>query len=388
MTYKIAYISYDADDKELKNHSISILNIFFDDKNYEITSELSSIIFIGSGGSENLAKEITKSIKDIVLLCHKENNSYAATMEIASYLRNQGKRVSIIDVMSLNAFEELVEVQKVYQAIDLLSKQRAAVIGEVSDWLINSDIEDTRIKEKLGIEMLRLPWDKLDDYRKQEPSQELIDYFPNFDKNKLEETSRVYKLLKNIVSQYKLSAISVECFSMVRRDQVTACLPLAVLNTKNIVAACEGDVCSMIGKMIILNISGIVPWQANVAHLKDEAIFFAHCTAPLTNLETFNITTHYESNCGTAIQGQFKKEPVGAFRINSELDSYMLLEGEITETPNHSFACRTQIEFSTTKEQTDLLKNKSLGNHHLIFPVKYVPLVIRMMDMLQIKRVD
>ena len=65
----------------------------------------------------------------------------------------------------------------------------------------------------------------------------------------------------------------------------------------------------------------------------------------------------------------------------------MLLEGEISDTPNHDFACRTQIEFKTTKEQTDLLKNKSLGNHHLIFPAKYIPLVARMMQQLQINRV-
>ncbi len=162
---------------------------------------------------------------------------------------------------------------------------------------------------------------------------------------------------------------------------------MAVFNTKNIVAACEGDVSSMIGKMIIRALIDIVPWQANVAEIKEERILFAHCTAPLNHLSSFNITTHYESNCGTAIQGKFKEGSVGAFRINSKLDSYMLLEGEISDTPNHDFACRTQIEFKTTKEQTDLLKNKSLGNHHLIFPAEYIPLVARMMQQLQIKRV-
>ena len=73
-----------------------------------------------------------------------------------------------------------------------------------------------------------------------------------------------------IIKEKGFSAISVECFSMVMQDQVTACLPLAVLNRKNIVAACEGDICSMTGKMLIRSIAGEIPWQANVAEIKDE----------------------------------------------------------------------------------------------------------------------
>ncbi len=143
----------------------------------------------------------------------------------------------------------------------------------------------------------------------------------------------------------------------------------------------------MIGSMIVRALCGKIPWQANIAEIRDETVLFAHCTAPLNSLSSYNITTHFETNCGTAIQGKFKKGRVGVFRINNKLDKYMLLEGEISETPNHNFACRTQIEFSTSEEQTLLLKNSSLGNHHLIFSATCVPLVVRMMSQLQIERV-
>ena len=204
MTYKIAYIAYSNDDQELKNRSISILNDFFFDEDYQIQNEFSRVLFIASGGSEQNAVEITKTKNNITLLCHRESNSFAATMEIASYLRDNGKRVSIIDVMAPNAFEEFVEILKVNQAIDLLSKQKAAVIGEVSDWLINSDIEETIIKEKLGLELVRLPWNQLDDYRKKESSKEFIAYFPDSDKPKLKDTAKVYSLLESVINQYDL----------------------------------------------------------------------------------------------------------------------------------------------------------------------------------------
>ena len=387
MTHKITYISYDNNDQELRNRSASILSNFFIDNEYQIVNDFKGVLFIASGGSEQFAAELTSKHNNIILLCHRENNSFAATIEIAAYLRAKNKNVSIIDLMIPDAFKEFEEVYKINQAIESLSKQKAAIIGEVSNWLIISDIENTIIKEKLGIELLRLPWNKLEDYRIKEPSKEFNTFFPDIDKEKLLETSKVYHLLDNVITENALSAISVECFSMVRRDQVTACLPLAVFNTKNIVAACEGDVCSMIGSMIVRALCGKIPWQANIAEIRDETVLFAHCTAPLNSLSSYNITTHFETNCGTAIQGKFKKGRVGVFRINNKLDKYMLLEVEISETPNHNFACRTQIEFSTSEEQTLLLKNSSLGNHHLIFSATCVPLVVRMMSQLQIERV-
>lgn len=387
MTYKLAYISYDDDDLELKNRSISILNEFFKDESYQIQNEFTGVLLVASGGSEQVAVKLTDKSENVILLCHRESNSYAATMEIASYLRENGKRASIIDVMVSNAFQEFVEILKVNKAIDKLVGQKAAVIGEISNWLINSDVKEDIVKEKLGVELLRLPWEQLDDYRVEPSSKEFLEYFPDIDNSQLIDTSKVYQLLDKIVKQHELTAISVECFSMVGRDKVTACLPLAVLNTKNVVAACEGDVCSMIGKMIIRAVSGLVPWQANIAEIKDDTILFAHCTAPLNLLSSFNITTHYETDCGTAIQGEFKKGNVGVFRINNELDKYMLLEGEVLDTPTHSFACRTQIEFKTSNEQTSLLKDKSLGNHQLVFPAEYISLVEKMMVQLGVDKV-
>jgi L-fucose isomerase-like protein len=387
MGYKIAYIAY-ADDTELKNRSISILNDFFGEENYDFQDDLNEIIFVASGGSEKNVLKLPKDISNVILLCHRESNSFAAAIEIAAYFRQKGKRVSLIDVFAARSFQEFQEVYKVHQAIDALANQKAALIGEVSDWLIVSDIEDEVVYKRLGVELLRLPWSSLDDYRQKQSSASFLTYFPDSDASQLQDTAKVYSLLDEVVKNHNLSAISVECFSLVKRDQVTACLPLAVLNKQNIVAACEGDICSMIGKMIIRNLIGFVPWQANIAEIKEDVILFAHCTAPLHLLDSFSITTHYETGVGTAIQGKFSKGEVGVFRLNNTLDKFMLLKGEVVERPRHSFACRTQIEFKTTKEQAALLKNRSLGNHQLIFPAEFIPLLIRMMSQLEIKRVE
>ncbi len=387
MIYNVAYLSYNDSDQELRNRSIQILNDFFKANSYNFKRDEGRLLFVASGGSEQNAVQLTKKHQNIILLCHRESNSYAATIEISAYLRTQNKRVSIINVFDANAFQEFEELQKINQGLELLAQQKAALIGEVSDWLIISDVESQLVKDKLGIELKRWSWNELADYKEKEPSQEFLKYFPHFNPEKLQETAKVYSLLEEVIKQKDLTAISVECFSMVMRDKVTACLPLAVLNDKNIVAACEGDICSMLGKMLIRSISGEIPWQANVAEIKEEIILFAHCTAPLNVLKSFEITTHFETNCGTAIRGKFEKQTVGVFRVNNQLDKFMLLQGDIINTPDYNFACRTQIEFKTSKEQAQLLKDQSLGNHHLIFPAKHISILEHMMQVLGIGRV-
>ncbi len=387
MNYNIAYLSSDDNNQELKNRSIVILNDFFKKNKHSFNESEGQLLFIASGGSEQNAVRLTKEFQNITLLCHRESNSYAATIEIAAYLRSKGKRASIIDVFAPNAFQEFEEVQKVNHALDTLAKQKAALIGEVSDWLIISDVETELVKEKLGVELLRLPWEEIGDYKQKESSKEFLKFFPDFNPEKLEETAKVYTLLEEMVAERKISAISVECFSMVMRDKVTSCLPLAVLNNKDIVAACEGDICSMLGKMLIKSVTNEIPWQANVAEIKEDQILLAHCTAPLNLLKSFDITTHFETGVGTAVRGKFEKQEVGVFRVNNQLDKYMLLQGDIINTPDHDFACRTQIEFKTSMEQSSLLKNQSLGNHHLIFPAQHIPLVERLMMVLGIEKV-
>lgn len=385
MKHQLAYLACD-DGSQLKNRSIEILSQFLGKDHFVFVPD-SACFFIASGGSEQNAVNLSERHKGIILLCHRESNSFAAAMEIAAYLRSIDKKASVIDVFAKNAQQDFLNYSQIIQAINILSGQKAAVIGHPSDWLINSTIDAEILKEKLGIKLLNLPWQELESYREKAVSQSFLNYFPQEATAKLQQTARVFSLLEETINTHQLKAISVECFSMVQNDKVTACLPLAVLNAQNKVAACEGDICSMIGEMLLKEIAGIVPWQANIAEIKTDTVLFAHCTAPLNFLEGFEITTHFETGVGTAIRGQIKKQPMAAFRLNKKLDKYMLLEGEVMDLPNHEFACRTQLVFKTSEEQCSLLKNKALGNHHLLFPTEYLDSLNRLMEFMEIEHV-
>jgi len=81
----------------------------------------------------------------------------------------------------------------------------------------------------------------------------------------IEDAGKVSSMLKKVIEDHKLDAITVECFSLVQEKNVTACLGLSFLNDLGIPAGCEGDICSIIGLMIAKELTGALPWMANIA---------------------------------------------------------------------------------------------------------------------------
>ncbi len=384
MQYEIRYLAY-GENAALKKRSLDILRDFFGHKAFSFVTD-SPVLFIASGGSEQFAIKAAAESRRILLLCHRESNSFAGAMEIAAYCRDKGVPVTILDVFAENALNQFEQFVLVDEAIQSLRGQKGALIGEISDWLISSAIDPQLLKHKTGIQLIQIPWHEAGDYKTFATTDEFLSVFAKDRMAGLEQSARVYAWLTSLIEKYDLDALSLECFPMVREDKVTACLPLSLLNSKQIVASCEGDLCSMVGSMLVRAASGMIPWQANIAHIKPGSILFAHCTAPVNMLETYTLDTHYETQCGTAISGQLKLGDAAAFRIHHKLDRYMLLEGEIQQNPDYEFACRTQIVFETTETQTEMLLHNGLGNHHLIFPAAHIPLVTALMEALDIER--
>jgi len=350
-------------------------------------SQNSAVLFIATGGTERKAIRLTENHRCFILMAHREQNSWAAAMEIAAYLRSQDKKVLLVDALAENALYELDMALLLKKAYEFLQNAQVAVIGEVSEWLIQSEISKEILFNKLGVSLQIIHWDKIAHFSSYSVNNSFLESFPEQERSRLSETSRVFNQLEHVINDYELDAISVECFSLVQKDSVTACLPLAVLNSKGKVAACEGDIVSMIGKLLIKAVTGIIPWQANIAELKPNEVLFAHCTAPLNLLGEYDITTHFETGKGTAIRGKIKDEALAVFRLDNRLEKFMLLEGKAIATPSHSFACRTQLILELSDSDSQLLKQHALGNHHLLFPLKEAEIVRKFMKLLGMQEI-
>lgn len=328
------------------------------------------LLFFLSGGSERQATEVLKPGRFYVLLAFKEGNSYASATEVKAYANRRGIGTILLDCDNPQIVEILKNFTRVLDGLHQLRGQRLGLIGEVSDWLIASRIEAGLLREKLGVELLQIPWDSLANFQEQSADPVLLESFQSAGFN-LQDTAKVHSLLRSCIQSEKLDAITVECFSLVVEHAVTACLPLAKFNADGIPAGCEGDIVSITGMMLAKAITGSVPWMANTVQVGESRALFAHCTVAPNFLGDYSITTHFETGKGTSIQGHFLTDEILLFRLDRSLTKAFLTKAQVLDRPQHEHACRTQIEVALPPEAVTSLRERPLGNHHLILPAEH-----------------
>ena len=313
------------------------------------------LIYIRTGGTEGIFKPLLhqlqqQSKRPFYLLTSGKSNSLAASMEILSYLNQQGIIGEIIHGSTTYIHHRIKVLEQVGVARSKMKGCRLGLIGEPSDWLISSRFDRTIVKERLGIELVYIPM------------KELLE-MPN--------VKKIYEALKALVEKYQLQGFTLRCFDLLTTIRDTGCMALAKLNAEGIVAGCEGDVPAMLSMKIIQALTGVSGFQANPATIDPEKgeMLFAHCTIPLNMVERYELDTHFESGIGVGIRGYMKEGPVTIFKVAGDLSRYFIAEGTLVRNQAKPDLCRTQqvIELDD-KGQTRYFLTQPIGNHHIIVP--------------------
>ena len=325
-----------------------------------------NLIYVRTGGTEGIFKRLlpelqAKSRRPFYLLTSGKSNSLAASMEILSYLRQNGIQGEIIHGSAEYIGRRIALLAKVEDARRQLDGVKLGIIGKPSDWLISSHADKDAVRQQLGIELTDIAM------------QELFDA--------VEAKGDIYEALKVIISQHQLQGFTLRCFDLLSTVKDTGCMPLARLNAEGYVAGCEGDVPAMLSMMIVRSLTGVSGFQANPAHINPETgeMLFAHCTIPLNMVERYELDTHFESGIGTGIRGFMKAGPVTIFKVSGDLSRRFIAEGELIENQSKPDLCRTQqlIRLSD-KSQTSYFLTNPIGNHHIILPGHLKELLERM----------
>ena len=336
--------------------------------NFTITESDPDILFFLTGGSEVPAIKQVSAGHFYILIGSQHDNSYASATEVKAYLNEMNIPAILLDEEEPETPELLRDFITIKQALKNLNGKKLGLIGQVSDWLISSAIPAELLEEKLGIKLTVIPWNELAHFSEFKASGPFLDSFSGSTHIDLTETAKVSALLTNTIQNRNLDAITVECFPMVQKDSVTACLPLAKFNSEGIPAGCEGDLTAIAGMMLCKELTGIIPWIANINKASDEVCKFSHCTIAPGLVSGFSVKTHFETGKGTAIEGDFKSDLITIFRFDNKLSKAFIATTNITSRPKSATACRTQIEVKLTENEVKLLRQSPLGNHHLIFP--------------------
>jgi len=365
-----------ADIEEKLGEKFENINLeYFNHKDYF------PLIFIKSGGVEGKFKQIFKQVKGpYLLLSSGLHNSFAASLEIASFLKQKGKKVEIIHGDSNYIARRIKELSKIFEVKNRLTSTKLGVIGKPSDWLIASDVDYLKVKETLGISLIDIEMEELvkeidQDHNFAHPKLNDIKN-KGFDSKSIDGALKIYNGFKAIVNKYKLDGITVRCFDLLEIYKNTGCLGLSLLNDEGITAGCEGDIPALISMVILHYLSDEPVFMANPSSIdidKNE-IILAHCTLPLNMPDEFYLKTHFESGLGVGIKGNIKEGKATIFKVSRDGKEYFVSGGEIIENLNSENLCRTQIRFRMNEGVKYFLQN-SLANHHLICKGDYNKLV-------------
>lgn len=336
------------------------------------------VILVRTGGTEGLFKRLLPQLqrqgggRPVYLLASHTSNSLAASMEILSYLRQQGLNGEIIHGSNDYVRHRLLMLEQVGEALCQLRGSRLGIIGQPSDWLIASKADRAAVARRLGIELVDVEMGELmkvlettpETMPEEESACECV-------KQALPGAQRIYGALKTVVEQQRLDGFTLRCFDLLTAVKNTGCLALARLNAEGIVAGCEGDVPAMLSMKIVQALTGVSGFQANPSSIDPEAgeILFAHCTIPLNMVERYEFDTHFESGMGVGIRGYMKKGPVTVFKVAGDLSRFFVAEGVLMENLSKPSLCRTQqvIRLNDKAASSYFLTNP-IGNHHIIVP--------------------
>ena len=336
------------------------------------------IIFVRTGGTEGQFRKLLPRLTEqggsrFFLLASGKSNSLAASMEILSYLRQQGLSGEILHGSEESIALRIKDLITVERARVKLASTILGVIGKPSDWLIASQSDYDEVLRKCGICLIDIPMEELTlaigKARCDEPAPQASAAV----KEAWSGAVKIYQALKEIIGDYHLNGFTLRCFDLLSSVCDTGCLALARLNAEGFPSGCEGDVPALLSMTIAKALTGLSGFQANPSRIDPATgrVVFAHCTVPLDLTDGFTYDTHFESGTGVGIRGHIPEGPVTVFKVNGNLSEMAAFEGVIERNLCESDLCRTQIEITLEEGAAAYFLTRPIGNHHIIIPGRH-----------------
>ena len=391
------------DEAAVKAISDEFLKSVFGDEPYlwkgpdfsDFGSEPLSLIYVRTGGAEGIFQKLLpglleKGVKVFYLLTSGKSNSLAASLEILSYLRQQGLRGEVLHGSPEYLRGRIGLLAKVEAARRALAGKRIGILGHPSDWLISSVWDDAALRDRLGLTTEYMTMEEVLEAlgasakgssvaQKKGPGTSIADAFDVPEVLPMAQDIRasfpgavqIYRTLKAIIAERGYVAITLRCFDLLGTVHNTGCYALAQLNSDGIPSSCEGDVPALLSMMVAHALTGCTGFQANPARIDAETgeMLFAHCTIPFNMVgDHYCYDTHFESGIGVGIHGHFPLGPVTVFKLSGKLDRAFIAEGEALRNQKEPDLCRTQVWLRLRPEDARYFLTDPIGNHHILLP--------------------
>ena len=342
------------------------------------------LIYVRTGGAEGIFKQLlpgllARGAKRFLLLTSGQSNSLAASLEILSYLQQQGLPGEVLHGSADYLRRRIQALETVAEARSTLWGTRLGVIGAPSDWLIASQADADTLSEKLGLVRVDIPMEELLAEIGKAPANPLPEpvSMARDVRGAWAGASCISHALRTLVQRHGLGALTLRCFDLLTAVGNTGCLALAQCNADGLPAACEGDVPALLSMMIAQAPTGRTGFQANPARIDPESgeMLFAHCTVPFNMVKDWTLDTHFESGIGVGIHGELPEGPVTVFKASGDLQRHFVAEGTLVRNQYEQHLCRTQVVLQLQPADARYFLTQPIGNHHIILPGHHAALL-------------
>ena len=356
-----------------------------------------AIAFIATGGTEQIFLNNWQKIsRPLIILSDSFHNSLAASLEISSWLNNRNIKHKHLNfpVYATNEYMdglhlEISSLINIHRAFKEISHTKIGLIGDASPWLIASDVDKYSLSSRLGVKFIDIPISSINEryhnmdtyigkYAINSPeSTKLITNLSKLTtdgrvKEDVVDAIKMYNVIKQIVQDNDLNALSIKCFDIIDSCKTTACLALSLLNDIGLVSGCEGDVPTLWSMVIVRSLLNKPAFMANPSSIDkaSNTIDFAHCTSPVSFADNFTLSSHFETGIGIGVSAILSKGVYTLFKLGGEsLDQMFCATGQIIENTSVKERCRTQVKFLFESESDlDSFLKSHLGNHIILIP--------------------
>lgn len=342
------------------------------------------MVFIATGGVERLVVQYFEKLPHpLIILTDGLQNSLAAALEVATWVRSRGMRYQIIHGDILHMVLQVITCSNIYKAQKELRSERVGVIGTPSSWLIASNVDYLLAKRRWGTEFVDIPLERVFKNFEKISEDEIGEAASAFagralacreaSPQDLLKAMRLYKAIKKICEEERLQSFTINCFALIDMTGTTGCLALSLLNDEGILAGCEGDLQSIFTLIAVKAVTGQTGFMANPSLVteKTNEIILGHCTIGTKLTEQFIIRSHFETQSGIAIQGILPTGDITVVKCGGEcLDEYFVSSGTLTENTNYVNFCRTQVRIRLDNPVSYFLRTP-LSNHHILIQGNY-----------------
>lgn len=318
------------------------------------------VLYPVTGGTENPLKEFAYYRKPIILFGDPFNNSIAAAIELREYFRDR-----LIPASLVKTFDELkaaiLGYEDMGEILDKFLGFRLGLIGRTSVWLINEKFELPYVH--ISLKKFYEYYESITEAEGWKSVEEIIAKAKEIKEPQREDlvrAGRIYVALKKIIEDYNLDGLAIGCFEMLNKLKATPCLALAMLNAEGIPAACEGELNSLLGMMLIRKFFDKPAFMGNITDYGESYIILAHCTAPL--ISDYILRSHFESEKGVGVAVSLPKGKASLLKIRGR--KAVVAGVEVVEQERSEHRCRTQMKLKI-EEAKDFIDG-TIGNHHLL----------------------